>query len=125
MKRLKLTCLTLPLVTMGSAIAGQTGMFIAFALACAMNFVSYWFSDKIILKMYKAREVSELDNPTFYRMVRRLSQQGNMPMPKVYTIPSVSPNAFATGRNPRTPLWPQLRGLCASFPSMNSKESWP
>lgn len=105
MNRLKLffllTCLTLLLVTMGSAIGGQSGMFIAFVLACGMNFFSYWYSDKIILKMYKAREVSELDNPTLYRMVRRLSQQANMPMPKVYIIPSEGPNAFATGRNPQ------------------------
>jgi heat shock protein HtpX len=76
-------------------------MFIAFVLACGMNFFSYWYSDKIILKMYKAREVSELDNPTLYRMVRRLSQQASMPMPKVYIIPSEGPNAFATGRNPQ------------------------
>ncbi|MGE4545657.1 MAG: zinc metalloprotease HtpX [Pedobacter sp.] len=96
-----LTCLTLLLVTMGSAIGGQSGMFIAFVLACVMNFFSYWYSDKIILKMYKAREVSELDNPTLYRMVRRLSQQASMPMPKVYIIPSEGPNAFATGRNPQ------------------------
>lgn len=105
MNRLKLffllTCLTLLLVTMGSAIGGQSGMFIAFVLACVMNFFSYWYSDKIILKMYKAREVSELDNPTLYRMVRRLSQQASMPMPKVYIIPSEGPNAFATGRNPQ------------------------
>lgn len=105
MNRLKLffllTCLTLLLVTMGSAIGGQSGMFIAFVLACGMNFFSYWYSDKIILKMYKAREVSELDNPTLYRMVRRLSQQASMPMPKVYIIPSEGPNAFATGRNPQ------------------------
>ncbi len=105
MNRLKLffllTCLTLLLVTMGSAIGGQSGMFIAFVLACGMNFFSYWYSDKIILKMYKAREVSELDNPTLYRMVRRLSQQAGMPMPKVYIIPSEGPNAFATGRNPQ------------------------
>lgn len=84
MNRLKitflLTCLTLLLVAMGRAIGGQSGMFIAFALACGMNFFSYWYSDKIILKMYKAREVSESENPVFYSMVRRLSQQANMPM---------------------------------------------
>lgn len=115
MKQLKLTflltCLTLLFVVMGSAIGGQAGMFIAFALACAMNFFSYWYSDKIILKMYKAREVSETENPTFYGMVRRLSQQANMPMPKVYIIPSGSPNAFATGRNPQNAAVAATEGI--------------
>jgi heat shock protein HtpX len=95
-----LTCLTLMLVAMGSAIGGQSGMIIAFLIAGGMNFFSYWYSDKIVLKMYKAREVSESENPAFYNMVRRLAQQANMPMPKVYIIPSAGPNAFATGRNP-------------------------
>ena len=95
-----LTCLTLLLVAMGSAIGGQSGMIIAFLIAGGMNFFSYWYSDKIVLKMYKAREVSETESPSLYRMVRRLAQQANMPMPKVYIIPSEGPNAFATGRNP-------------------------
>ncbi|HEY5674122.1 MAG TPA: zinc metalloprotease HtpX [Malonomonas sp.] len=96
-----LTCLTLLLVAMGSAIGGQSGMLIAFVLAGGMNFFSYWYSDKIVLKMYKAREVSETESPAFYAMVRRLATQADMPMPKVYIIPSDSPNAFATGRNPQ------------------------
>jgi len=115
MNRLKitflLTCLTLLLVAMGSAIGGQSGMFIAFALACGMNFFSYWYSDKIILKMYKAREVSETENPAFYGMVRRLAQQANMPMPKVYIIPSEGPNAFATGRNPQNAAVAATEGI--------------
>ncbi len=106
-----LTCLTLLLVAMGSAIGGQSGMFIAFALACGMNFFSYWYSDKIILKMYKAREVSETENPAFYGMVRRLAQQANMPMPKVYIIPSDGPNAFATGRNPQNAAVAATEGI--------------
>ncbi|MCM2357148.1 MAG: zinc metalloprotease HtpX [Geobacteraceae bacterium] len=104
MNRLKttllLTCLTLLMVAMGSAIGGKTGMVFAFFMAGAMNFFSYWFSDKIVLKMYGAREITELENPSFYGMVRRLAVQAGLPMPRVYIIPSESPNAFATGRNP-------------------------
>jgi heat shock protein HtpX len=104
MNRLKttflLTCLTLLLVAMGSAIGGQSGMIVAFFMAAAMNFFSYWYSDKIVLRMYGAREVGEADQPEFYGMVRRLALQAGLPMPKVYLIPSDSPNAFATGRNP-------------------------
>jgi len=76
-----------------------------------MNFFSYWYSDKIILKMYKAREVSEVDHPAFYGMVRRLAQQANMPMPKVYIIPSDGPNAFATGRNPQNAAVAATEGI--------------
>jgi heat shock protein HtpX len=76
-------------------------MVIAFLIAGGLNFFSYWYSDKIVLKMYKAREVSETESPALHAMVRRLAQQANMPMPKVYIIPSEAPNAFATGRNPR------------------------
>lgn len=104
MNRLKttllLTCLTLLMVFMGSLIGGKTGMVFAFFMACAMNLFSYWFSDRIVLKMYGAQEISENEHPTFYGIVRRLAQQAGLPMPKVYIIPSESPNAFATGRNP-------------------------
>jgi len=104
MNRLKttllLTCLTLLMVAMGSAIGGRSGMFFAFFMACAMNVFSYWFSDKLVLKMYGAQEITEQENPAFYGMVRRLSIQAGLPMPRVYIIPSESPNAFATGRNP-------------------------
>lgn len=106
-----LTCLTLLLVAMGSAIGGQSGMIIAFLIAGGMNFFSYWYSDKIVLKMYKAREVSETENPAFYGMVRRLAQQANMPMPKVYIIPSNGPNAFATGRNPQNAAVAATEGI--------------
>jgi heat shock protein HtpX len=98
---LLLSLLTVLMVLMGSAIGGQAGMLFAFALALAMNFFSYWFSDKIVLKMYGAREVGEHDHPAFYGMVRRLEIQAGLPMPRVYIIPSESPNAFATGRNPQ------------------------
>jgi heat shock protein HtpX len=97
---LLLTTLTLLLVAMGSAIGGRGGMYIAFLMACGMNIFSYWFSDKIVLSMYGAQEITEHENPAFYGMVRRLAIQAQLPMPKVYIIPSESPNAFATGRNP-------------------------
>ncbi len=104
MNRLKTTLLlallTVLLVFMGGAIGGRTGMIFAFFMAAAMNFFSYWFSDKIVLSMYGAREVTEAEQPAFYAMVRRLTVQAGLPMPRVYIIPSDSPNAFATGRNP-------------------------
>ena len=104
MNRLKttflLSLLTVLMVFMGSAIGGQTGMLFAFLMAAAMNFFSYWFSDKIVLKMYGAQEIGEHDHPAFYGMVRGLALKAGLPMPRVYIIPSDSPNAFATGRNP-------------------------
>lgn len=106
-----LTCLTLLLVAMGSAIGGHSGMLVAFTVACGMNFFSYWYSDKIILKMYKAREVSETENPALYGIVRRLARQANMPMPKAYIIPSEAPNAFATGRNPQNAAVAATEGI--------------
>ncbi len=96
-----LTLLTLLMVFMGNAIGGKNGMYMAFLIALGMNFFSYWFSDKIVLRMYGAVETGEYDNPAFYGMVRRLAMKAGIPMPKVYIIPSDSPNAFATGRNPR------------------------
>ncbi|SFL65064.1 heat shock protein HtpX [Desulfomicrobium norvegicum] len=96
-----LTLLTLLLVAMGGAIGGKSGMMIAFLIAGGMNFFAYWNSDKIVLKMYKAREVTRADSPDFYGIVENLARKAGMPMPKVYVIPSDSPNAFATGRNPQ------------------------
>jgi len=95
-----LTTLTLLMVAMGSALGGRGGMYLAFLMACGMNLFSYWFSDKIVLRMYGAQEVTEAEQPAFYGLVRRLVLQAQLPMPKVYIIPSDSPNAFATGRNP-------------------------
>lgn len=88
------------LVLAGAAIGGKSGMTIALIMAGVMNFVSYWFSDKIVLAMYGAREVTESDYPEFYGLVRQLAIQGGMPMPRVYLMESDTPNAFATGRNP-------------------------
>src|SRR5512138_3753871 len=92
--------LTVLLVMAGGAIGGQTGMLFALGMAGVMNFVSYWFSDKIVLSMYGAQEVTEAEAPEFYGLVRQLAVQANIPMPKVYIIQSETPNAFATGRNP-------------------------
>jgi heat shock protein HtpX len=93
--------LTLLLVYGGAALGGRQGMTFALLFAFLLNFVSYFFSDKIVLKMYRAQEVSETEAPVLYRIVRRLTQKAGMPMPKVYIIPDMSPNAFATGRNPQ------------------------
>jgi heat shock protein HtpX len=92
-----LTCL---LVFAGGAIGGQSGMTVALVMAGVMNFVSYWFSDRIVLAMYGAREVSAADCPEFHGIVRQLAVQAGIPMPKVYLMESDTPNAFATGRNP-------------------------
>jgi heat shock protein HtpX len=97
---LLLTCLTLLLVAMGGAMGGKSGLVIAFFFAAAMNLGAYWYSDKLVLRMYGAREVTEAENPGFYGLVRRLAMQAQLPMPRVYVIASESPNAFATGRNP-------------------------
>lgn len=84
----------------GRAIAGPSGMMIAFLFAIGLNFFSYWFSDKIVLKMYRAREVSREEAPELVDMVDRLRQRANLPMPRVCIVPDDNPNAFATGRNP-------------------------
>lgn len=84
----------------GRAIGGPQGMLLAFVIAVGMNFASYWFSDKIVLRMYNAHEVGPEQAPDLYAMVDRLRQRAGLPMPKVYVIPSDQPNAFATGRNP-------------------------
>ncbi len=95
-----LVLLTLFFIWIGGLLGGQQGMTIALIFALAMNFFSYWFSDKIVLKMYRAQEVTELEAPELYSLVRTLIQKANMPMPKVYIINEEQPNAFATGRNP-------------------------
>ena len=95
-----LSLLTMLLVVMGGAIGGQGGMIAAFLMAAVMNFGSYWFSDKIVLRMYNAREITREIHPVFYGMIERLSGRAGLPMPRVYIIPDDSPNAFATGRNP-------------------------
>ena len=96
-----LTALTLLLMMIGRAFGGQNGMMIALAVAVVMNFVSYFFSDKIALSMYRAKPVTREELPRAYQIVERLTQRIGLPMPKIYVIPTESPNAFATGRNPQ------------------------
>jgi heat shock protein HtpX len=97
---LLLAVLTAMLVLLGGALGGRQGMMIAFVFALAMNFASYWWSDKIVLAMYRAEPVSEAQAPGLYGIVRRLASKAGVPMPRVYLIPTEQPNAFATGRNP-------------------------
>ncbi len=98
-------------VFIGYTIGGNGGMMIAFIFALGMNLVSYWFSDKIVLKMYKAEEITESDSPRLFAVVRDLSQRAGLPMPKVYLIPTDTPNAFATGRNPEHAAVAVTRGI--------------
>ena len=91
--------LTVLLVTAGGAFGGEGGMVMAFFFALAMNGVSYWFSDKIVLRMYGAKEIGAEQAPQVHRMVQELAMRGRMPMPKLYLIPQDAPNAFATGRD--------------------------
>ncbi|VAX16249.1 Peptidase M48, Ste24p precursor [hydrothermal vent metagenome] len=97
---LLLGVLTLIFIYGGAVMGGRTGMIFAFMLAVGMNFFAYFYSDKLVLKMYGAKEISESDAPWLYQIVRELTMRAGIPMPKVYLIPSDQPNAFATGRNP-------------------------
>lgn len=92
--------LTVLLVLVGGALGGREWMVIAFVFAMGTNLFTYWFSDTLVLKMYRAREATESEAPELYAVVRDLTQRAGMPMPKVYVIPSGAPNAFATGRDP-------------------------
>jgi heat shock protein HtpX len=98
---LMLVLLMVVLVLIGERIGGENGMLIAFAISVAMNFTAYFFSDKIALKMYRAQPVTREQLPRAYEVVERLAAKDGLPMPKIYVIPSESPNAFATGRNPQ------------------------
>ncbi|MBL8317367.1 MAG: zinc metalloprotease HtpX [Burkholderiaceae bacterium] len=95
-----MAAITALFMLIGRMLGGQAGMMLALAVALAMNFVSYWFSDKIVLRMYNAREVDESSAPQFVGMVRELATRADLPMPRVYLIDEDAPNAFATGRNP-------------------------
>ena len=103
--------LTLILVWAGAAFGGRSGMTMALMFALVMNLVTYWFSDKIVLKMYRAKEVRENDAPELFSIVRRLAQRAEMPLPKVYIIEGDQPNAFATGRNPEHAAVAVTRGI--------------
>jgi heat shock protein HtpX len=97
---LLLAVLTAMLVLIGGAVGGRQGMIVAFFFAVVMNFVSYWFSDKIVLSMYQAQPVDEASAPRLDSIVRRLATRAGVPMPRIYVIPNDSANAFATGRDP-------------------------
>src|SRR5256714_5841439 len=97
---LLLAVLTAMLVLIGGAVGGHQGMVVAFFVAVVMNVFSYWFSDRIVLAMYQAKPVDEAQAPQLYGMVRRLATRAQIPMPRVYMIPTDTPNAFATGRDP-------------------------
>lgn len=108
---LLLALLTAIFLLVGEAAGGRNGMVLAFGFAVLMNAGAYWFSDRIVLRMYGAQEVSEADAPELHGMVRRLATAARLPMPKVYLIPSDSPNAFATGRNPAHAAVAVTRGI--------------
>ncbi|HEY0856467.1 MAG TPA: zinc metalloprotease HtpX [Albitalea sp.] len=95
-----MAAITALFMAIGAMLGGRAGMMLALAIAVAMNLFSYWFSDKLVLRMYNAQEVDESSAPQFYRMVRDLAQRAGLPMPRVYLINENAPNAFATGRNP-------------------------
>jgi len=96
-----LTALTLLLIFIGQLVAGPAGALVAFIIALLMNLVSFWFSDKIVIGMYRGREILPSDEPQIHRMVSNLSQAANIPKPRIYLIPLNVPNAFATGRDPK------------------------
>lgn len=95
----------------GFMIGGEAGMLIALAIAAGMNFFAYWSSDKVVLRMYGARQVSRADAPAFYGIVEQLARKAELPMPKVYIMQNDQPNAFATGRNPENAAVAATTGL--------------
>lgn len=106
-----LALLTALVVWIGHMFGGTNGAVIALVMAGAMNFFSYWFSDKIVLKMYRGQQVTASDDPELYRMVQDLAARAGLPMPKVYVIPEETPNAFATGRNPQNAAVAVTQGI--------------
>src|SRR3989304_8164124 len=97
---LLLAVLSAILIWAGGAIGGKNGALIALIIAGVMNFISYWWSDKIVLSMYGAKEVTQVEAPELYNIIQELAQNAGLPMPKVYITPQEAPNAFATGRSP-------------------------
>ena len=95
-----MAAITALFMVIGNFVGGRQGMMLALLVAVGMNFFSYWFSDKMVLRMYNAHEVDEHSAPQFYRTIRELAQQAGLPMPRVFLIDEDAPNAFATGRNP-------------------------
>jgi heat shock protein HtpX len=108
---LLLAAMTALILFIGQLLGGRQGMIIALIFAAGMNFFSYWYSDKLVLKMYRAQEISPQQAPDLYRIVERLARRARLPMPKVYLIPKEAPNAFATGRNPEHAVVAVTQGL--------------
>ena len=114
-----LAVMTALIIWVGQLLGGRQGMLIALIFAAGMNFFSYWYSDKLVLKMYRASEIAPGQFPELYETVQRLTQRAGMPMPKLYVIPKQAPNAFATGRNPEHAVVAVTDGL---LKLMNHKE---
>jgi len=110
-----LGALTGLLLFVGQLVGGASGLTIAFIFAIIMNIGSYWFSDKIVLKMYRAKQINESDNPRLYKIVKEVIERAKVPMPKVYIIPNESLNAFATGRNPQHAAVAATEGILSSL----------
>jgi len=106
-----LAAMTVFLVFLGNLLGGRQGMIFALILAAGMNFFSYWFSDKIVLRMYRANEVSANEAPELYQIVQTLAQRAGLPMPRIFLIPKDAPNAFATGRDPEHAIVAVTKGL--------------
>jgi heat shock protein HtpX len=104
-----MTFLTVLLVAVGQATFGSQGAVLALVIAAVMNFVTYFFSDRMVLAGYGARLVTEPEAPELYAVVRSLAAKANLPVPRIAVIPQEAPNAFATGRDPGTPSWPRPR----------------
>jgi heat shock protein HtpX len=113
--------LTVLMVLIGKALGGRSGMQIALILAVAMNFISYWYSDKIVLRMSGAQEVNQSEAPELHRLVEELSRAADIPKPRVYVMHSDSPNAFATGRNPEHGVVAVTTGLLRLLNAMELK----
>ena len=111
-----MTVLTVLLVLAGDFIGGNNGMVFAFVFALAMNFGSYWFSDKIVLAMYRAKEITSDENPTIFEVVQDLTTRAGLPMPRIYMIDSDQPNAFATGRDPQHAAVAVTSGIMRMMP---------
>lgn len=108
---LLMASITALMLVVGKSLGGNAGLVIALGMAVVMNFVSYWFSDKIVLTMTRAQPVSQAEAPELYGMVHNLSQRAGIPMPRLYVVPDMSPNAFATGRNPSNGVVAVNQGL--------------
>jgi heat shock protein HtpX len=108
---LLLVLMTILIMWLGHAFGGRQGMLIAFMVAAGMNFFSYWYSDKLVLRMYRAQEITAQQAPELYAIVAELARNASLPMPKVYLIPQEAPNAFATGRNPEHAVVAVTQGL--------------